>query len=224
MNNQELDTINNLYKVFSPYTVIGDLSDRSCPCCIDRLDRKALFSKPLRELSEDDLGFYMRKAITTLGSVNDYKHFLPRILELVALSSEVKDDFIDFEKLNYGNWLSWKEEEVFAIKLFFTTLLKNALETNSKNMDDYILLNLIYNEDSLSETLLESDSERLIQNIIDYALNIGNNRIDERLANIYSDRRILDKIEHLFLNAKNKDEANRISIAYSILENKNDDA
>ena len=56
--------IENLYETFSPYTTLGI---QHCDCgCISEVDIKKLFSKPLKELTVDDLVFYQRKAMTTV--------------------------------------------------------------------------------------------------------------------------------------------------------------
>src|SRR5687767_3686200 len=39
---------------------------------------------PLADLEEDDLGQYAGSAIWTVGSEDDYRHFLPRIFELTV--------------------------------------------------------------------------------------------------------------------------------------------
>ena len=48
----------------------------------------SLTAAPLRELTGEQIGPYAGCAITTVGSERDYRHFLPRILEL-AVEGEV---------------------------------------------------------------------------------------------------------------------------------------
>src|SRR5262245_26685041 len=55
-----------------------------CPCCIGQKGISILLSKPLRELSPDDLTHYAASAFLTVGAVEDYLYFLPRILEILA--------------------------------------------------------------------------------------------------------------------------------------------
>src|SRR5688572_5553245 len=59
-------------------------SVEGCPCCIDRKGISILLSKPLRELSPDDLTHYAASAFLTVGAAEDYVYFLPRILEILA--------------------------------------------------------------------------------------------------------------------------------------------
>src|SRR5689334_9546778 len=56
-----------------------------CPCCLDRKEVKTLHSKPLQEQSDEDLGPYTFSVFLTVGSVTDFRYFLPRIMELSAI-------------------------------------------------------------------------------------------------------------------------------------------
>lgn len=154
MVNNINNNIKTLYEVFKPYTILDNLRDRSCDCCVTNNDIKLLLSKQLKDLSKDDLGHFFRKAITTFGDVNDFKHFLPRILELMINHKCVIDDFIDFEKLNYCEWLNWKINEIEVMKEFFKNLLNTALDKNLDTIDNCILLNLKHNDfDELSKII-----------------------------------------------------------------------
>lgn len=58
---------------------------QACPCgCIAPEERLVLAEVGLRELSCEQLSRYAFKAMTTWGDGTDYRHFLPRILELAA--------------------------------------------------------------------------------------------------------------------------------------------
>ena len=85
------EAIQELYRVFKPYQVRRH--PEGCPCCVSDSDKRRLFSKPLSDLSPDDLGRFAWKALTTWGTVEDLKHFLPRLLELVAI-----DECAPFER------------------------------------------------------------------------------------------------------------------------------
>lgn len=220
------ETINNLYTVFSQYIVEGNLRVRSCDCCVSDNEIRLLLSKPLKELTAEDIYHFMTSAVTTYGAVKDYKHFLPRILELMIYQNDVVDDFFIYEKLNYCQWLSWNIEEVKAIKLFFENLLIDALSKDSDNVNDFIYinhcisLNLKYNDfERLSKILLKTDSKIFIKSVIYTIVDDYYEKVDVRLTNLYSSEKILKKIEELFFETKDKYRASKISIAYSILEN-----
>ncbi|NQX84836.1 MAG: hypothetical protein HRT67_02845 [Flavobacteriaceae bacterium] len=213
------ESIDNLYAAFSTYTIEGNLRDRCCNCCVSDEEIKQLLSKPLKEISEDDIYHFMTSATTTFGDVNDYKHFLPRILELMKDSENILDDFLTFEKLNYNNWKKWDIHEIKALINYFETSLINALDRDLESINDFILLNLEYNEfDKLSNILTKSNSKNFIREIIEGEINGYFHKVDDQLLKLYSSKEILTKIENLFFETKDKDLANRISIAYSLLE------
>lgn len=117
--------IKNLYKVFSHYP---HEKIEGCPCCVKKDDNKKLISKPLKELTPADLSKYAFKALTTWGDENNFKHFLPRIFELIARHELITDSEVVFGKLDYANWQSWSKKEQDAIKEFFRELVKYAIE------------------------------------------------------------------------------------------------
>ena len=77
-------------------------------------------SKPLRELTEDDLSSYHSSALYTWGTINHYKHFLPRILEVCQEEEGRGSLELDaiIRKLDYASWDTWQAEERKAIKDF----------------------------------------------------------------------------------------------------------
>ena len=74
--------IADLYNVFEDYHL--DSHVEGCPCCVTKDDKKLIEAKVLRELTADDLNHFAFNAMTTWGTVKDFKHFLPRLLELLA--------------------------------------------------------------------------------------------------------------------------------------------
>lgn len=109
-------TIVHLYDLFSKYPFNPTIS--GCPCCIHEADKQLLHSKLLKELTDEDLSRYAHKAMTTWGTVDDYKHYLPRIIELICSSNSFLDVSGLLSKLDYGNWLTWEKEEITNIQCF----------------------------------------------------------------------------------------------------------
>jgi len=108
--------IQNLYKTFSAYTLNRGMP--GCPCCVNEARQEVLYSKPLKQLSGQELSHYYLKAMTTWGGVNDFKHFLPRFFEILATDKETLQVFIIFEHLDYANWDTWNLDEREPIKSF----------------------------------------------------------------------------------------------------------
>jgi hypothetical protein len=104
--------LDRVYEIFDVY---------SCPTAWDASPLRdpvkllqALTSVPLRRLDVDKLSGYAMWAMTTVGSVEAYKHFLPRILELSVETAVIEPEVIAL-KLQYGDWPNWAEQEKRAI-------------------------------------------------------------------------------------------------------------
>jgi hypothetical protein len=112
------DTIDNLYVTFAHYQLGDDFA--GCDCCVGPEHSAKLAAPALRALTYADLERYSRKAISTWGNVQHFKHFLPRLLEL---SIQHRDDFLDlavvFGKIKYAQLDSWPQRERNAVNRFF---------------------------------------------------------------------------------------------------------
>ena len=108
--------IEELYATFAVYPLKSTMD--GCPCCVSNADKEIIHSKQLRALDGDDLSRYAFKAMTTWGDTDDFKHYLPRILELLATTDFIVDTFVVLGKLTYGNWRSWLANEQTAIETF----------------------------------------------------------------------------------------------------------
>jgi hypothetical protein len=80
----------------------------------------ALQSSPLDQLTADALAYYAASALTTVGSVNDYKHFLPRILYFSIRDAGYMgfDPGIVASKLRRADWNLWPMAERMAVVNF----------------------------------------------------------------------------------------------------------
>jgi hypothetical protein len=82
----------------------------------------------LHELTADDLSRFSWKALTTWGAVDDLKHFLPRILELIAGDDRViLESEVFFGKLRMANWPGWPERERKALENYFDVIWNACL-------------------------------------------------------------------------------------------------
>lgn len=221
-------TIKILYNTFKPYTIVGNLRDRSCPCCITNQEIKDLLSTPLSQINSKSIRPLMQSGGTTFGDITDYKHFLPRLLELLTeLDSDLLFDFTCFEKLNYLKWRTWPIQEQDIIVLFFKTLWVNTI--NNPNSTQYqiegvlVILNtynLIEFAFSTWEKYLNNNSILyLINEYLDYSHSILMTDVYDKFIFWLSSETILKKIEEAFFSESETITANRISIAYTLLEN-----
>jgi hypothetical protein len=119
-------SVERLYHVFEKYPLRSMIE--GCPHCISAKDGKQIHSRPLRLLSSDDLELYSFKAMTTWGDEQDFRHFLPRIFELIAFDDKFSVDIeIVFDKLPYGKWRKWPVDEQHAIEEYFRALWLRVL-------------------------------------------------------------------------------------------------
>jgi hypothetical protein len=130
MNSQAIsDSIENLYRVFAKYPLKPKIE--GCPCCVKEEDIQVLYSETLRELS--DLDYYGYKAMTTFGDVDDFKHFLPRLFELLIQRRFGYNDEILFDKLDHANWQNWEEKEKIAVENFLIDLIRWTVDFEKEN-------------------------------------------------------------------------------------------
>jgi len=140
-----------LYEAFHGYPLKTKIE--GCPHCKLDAAEASLHRRPLHELAWADLGVYPFKAMTTFGDESDFKHFLPRILELYVLDYEgAPDVFIIFGKLNYASWTSWPKSETRAIRQFVSAW-RGALAASQRESTENWQL------DELESALVESDCD-----------------------------------------------------------------
>lgn len=117
----EIDTaLEALYTAFVQYS---GTHLEGCAHCVSFDDSAALRRAPLRKLGHE-LQRYLFKAMTTWGTTDDFKHFLPRLVELYASSS---DAWLLCDKLAYGSWRSWPKDEQTAIERYLAALWRDEL-------------------------------------------------------------------------------------------------
>ena len=130
MTGELKSAIERLYQTFAIYPCKSTME--GCPCCVSGSDKEKIHSKHLKQLEEGDLAKYASKAMTTWGDTEDYKHYLPRIFELLATTGFIVDTFIVLGKLEYGQWKNWPEYEKDAIVSFLFAWWPDYVKNNSR--------------------------------------------------------------------------------------------
>lgn len=118
--------VEHAYDAFSNYRRGNDIE--VCPCCIGQPDQDTLARMPLRDQPGHLLSRFAFKAMSTWGGVDDFKHFLPRIFELMAIGD--RDGVLGCEylpgfdlgvvasKLEYAGWRTWPATEKLAVRQY----------------------------------------------------------------------------------------------------------
>lgn len=136
MHQDLITALDALYREFATYSAPRWV--RACACChepeegapsppagFDR-DQTVMLTAPgngtpLRQLSTEDLFWYADEAPNLVGSEPDWKHYLPRILELTVSNDPL--DWLDAE-IVIGRlagwpstpWLEWPSHEIGAVR------------------------------------------------------------------------------------------------------------
>jgi hypothetical protein len=131
------DALEAVYATFARY---GGTHLEGCPHCVAFEESAALRRIPLRRLGAE-LERYLFKAMTTWGTEDDFKYFLPRLLELHASSS---DAWLLCDKLAYARWRSWSGPERAAVENYLSTLWRAEVAAGGPPLPgNYLLGTLI---------------------------------------------------------------------------------
>lgn len=121
--------IDDLYLAFAQYPLPRWTG--SCLHCHDEAEELRLHAKPLRDLTTEDLESYVWSALLTWGSVDTFKHLLPRILELAADYGWTVDREIVLSRLRRGDWRTWPVEEQVSVSAYLMAVWTAALSDES---------------------------------------------------------------------------------------------
>jgi hypothetical protein len=127
--------VTELYTVFRPYAT-GPASE-GCPCCVHETDRRTLRRAPLQELTWSDLSHFARKAITTWGDADSFRHYLPRILELIDDDPPVDREII-LGKLRIAEWRKWPAKEQAAVSGYLFMIWKRLINSPDADAEEYL--------------------------------------------------------------------------------------
>jgi hypothetical protein len=136
MKNTIKDAVEGLYAAFAgtprPHYVDG------CPCCIERKEIGTLLSKPIREISADELSSYASSVFLTVGDEADFLYFLPRIFEISATyPSWWPDPEVALGKLSYVKWKEWDKEKRAAIEAFIEAVFEHLVVSDTSDSDSW---------------------------------------------------------------------------------------
>lgn len=130
-----LIAIERLYAAFVPYSLKPDFPARCSPFSDRRDIARRLQSAPLRLAGAADLANYAFKARYTMGDGDDFKHFLPRMLELYASEPEwwghQAGEATLFEDIRDLGWHEWPVGEREAVHGYIEALWRGMVAGDS---------------------------------------------------------------------------------------------
>ena len=137
--------IDALYGTFSHYKVT-DFSPcaHGYPAKEVQAIEHALRTRPLRELTLNELSHFYQDGLLTWGTVDDFRALLPRLMELFAeyrlgetpawagkeidLHIRIGPDFA-LLRFRHAGWLTWSTDERRAVDAYLLALWKSFLAT-----------------------------------------------------------------------------------------------
>jgi hypothetical protein len=114
------DIIEAAYKLFAPYT-LGATLDVCKACCVSDAEEQELLRTPLRTVSATVLnaGFFYSARSGSEREHWEMKHFLPRLLELVAqFDFPMHSTEITFSRLELHRAAQWTDPERTLLQTF----------------------------------------------------------------------------------------------------------
>lgn len=159
---------------------------KGCPCCVGEKDQYRLGGKQLRYIDGDALGHYTFKAMTTWGTKDDFKHFLPRIYELLVHGSLGTDTFVALKKILYAGLEAWPAKEQQAVSDFMYAWWFDCWKEAFRHEGNY------------------SAMEQLADEIETYYLSLYGMDLTSPLFGYFTDE--VHKLLEIFLNRKEKGE------------------
>ena len=124
-------SVAQLYETFKSYRLGDDFT--GCEHCVTEESSAKLAAIPLRDLTALDLNRFAFKTMSTWGTVRHFKHFLPRLLELLLCEFGVFDfPEVLIQKLNYAKWDQWPDSERVAVAQFLNYLVIHHLQEPPK--------------------------------------------------------------------------------------------
>jgi hypothetical protein len=115
-------SIADVYRVFEKYP--RPVQVAGPPINVSAEDvAKLSAAGPLQSMSASELNCYAFKALSTWGTLEDFKYYLPRLLELVRLLGPE----LLLSKLTYAEWYTWQLDEREAIAQYLRALWQSMV-------------------------------------------------------------------------------------------------
>jgi hypothetical protein len=165
MNTELQANIEKLYAAFSdvpkPQIIEG------CPCCIERKGVDVLLTTPLRQITPDQLTNYASSVFNTVGCLEDFFYFIPRILEISASDpSWWPDPEVISMAIKRSGFQTWPESRKTSLIRYYNAVLDHllAVDDSGWEMDSWICaLGRLFNDVSPFLSRLADNSSKIVE-------------------------------------------------------------
>jgi len=119
---RSMEAVEELYIKFRKYNLKPHIE--GCPCCTTEEDNNLLHSTSLRQLQHTHLQKYYFSGLLTFGDVDDFKHVLPRVCELMVTAPEQCPVNIEIilSKFSHAEFWKWPADEYQCVTRFLLKL------------------------------------------------------------------------------------------------------
>lgn len=224
--------IAKIYEVFAVYPLNSKIV--GCPCCVTQKDNQLIQAKVSNKLTAKELNRFAFKAMNTWGTINDFKHFLPRLFELAAFDSQFLWSSTVIDKLEYAEFNNWAEPEQLAVNQYLVALWNYILSKypNAPIYPDELIPCLIAINNDIDLFLLMWQNHSSINSLLHLSDFIRNNiRFNEspiKIINFYPNHTekflhwltksgVIKKLEQSFFDNLDECYAERLAIAVDTL-------
>jgi hypothetical protein len=127
--------IDKIYSVFPSKKF--NLIDH-CPCgCCSHIKFRKLIKKDREKIDFYTIGTYADKVLTTIGEVEHYQHFLPRICEMILEGkSRCGISFALLSKLEEADFKNWEKDKIEAILNFLNFYITTEVSDIEEDIED----------------------------------------------------------------------------------------
>lgn len=134
---QQLETtIESLYKTFASYESGTDF----CRFCYSEDEITRIIGTPLRQLDQESARMLLWEIGDHWQSSSVYRHYLPRILQVLAPPESCEDLFPAhlFETLRYMNFQAWPLNEQQRVREFLTAVTPLLSFVNDDERNEWL--------------------------------------------------------------------------------------
>jgi len=150
--------IDVLYRLFSVYPLRSRLNAAD-PGCVSKAESRILDTTPLNALSADFLSSFADRLWSRCSAVADFKHFLPRLLDLLANDPQfgITAETLGFA-LDYNAFRAWPDSERQAVDAMLLSLWARAVDESRPLLDLLGCLAWMHSDITSHLAMLDADS------------------------------------------------------------------